>query len=172
MAIGSIIAIIGCLILSYQFRLNTSMLDLMPGLFVLGAGLGFAMALSVDVALINIPKEGQNNASGITSTGQSLGESMGTAIIGIILILGFMGGISHAVDVYAPDHSGDPQYEQGIYDYFQKVGSINDIKSDNLVMNIVDSILQDAMAFVMHVTAILMGIVFLLILRLEGKKTP
>ena len=172
MAIGSIIAIIGCLILSYQFRLNTTMLDLMPGLFVLGAGLGFAMALSVDVALINIPKEGQNNASGITSTGQSLGESMGTAIIGIILILGFMGGISHAVDVYAPDHSGDPQYEQGIYDYFQKVGSINDIKSDNLVMNIVDSILQDAMAFVMHVTAILMGIVFLLILRLEGKKTP
>ncbi|MBE6499975.1 MAG: MFS transporter [Methanobrevibacter thaueri] len=170
MALGSIIAIIGCILLSTQFRLTTTMFDLMPGMFVLGAGLGFLMALSVDVALINIPKEGQNNASGITSTGQSLGESMGTAIIGIILILGVAGGISNAIDHYAPDHSGDAQFEQGVYNYFQKVGNINDIKENTTVATIVDSILQDAMAFVMNVTAILMGVVFILTLRLQDKK--
>ena len=102
MAIGCIIAIVGCMLLSTQFRLHTSMLNLLPGMFIMGAGLGFAMALSVDIAIINVPPEGQNGASGITSTSQSLGESMGTAIIGIILILGVFGGISHAVDVYAP----------------------------------------------------------------------
>lgn len=56
-AIGSVIAIIGCVILSYQFRMDTTMLDLMPGMLILGAGLGFIMALSTDIALINIPKK-------------------------------------------------------------------------------------------------------------------
>ena len=171
MALGCLIAIIGCLMLSYQFRLNTTMMDLLPGMFVIGAGLGFAMSLSVDVALINVPPEGQNNASGLTSTGQSLGESMGTAIIGVILILGVFGGISHAVDIYAPDYSGNETFQLEVYNHFQTVGNLNDAQADNTVVEIVDLIIQDAMAFVMQITAIIMGIVFLLTLRLQGKKT-
>jgi len=57
MAIGCIISIVGCLILSYQFRLNISMLDLIVGQFLLGAGIGFMMALSADVALFDVPAE-------------------------------------------------------------------------------------------------------------------
>ena len=168
MTIGSVIAIIGCVILSYQFRMDTTMLDLMPGMLILGAGLGFIMALSTDIALINIPEENQNNASGIATTGQTLGESMGTAIIGIILILGVIGVISDAVDIYAPQYSGDEQFHQDVYDYFQKVGNIDEIKSqDSIIVNAADTIIQDAMGFVMLVTAILMGIVLILILRLQ-----
>ncbi|RAP49154.1 MAG: MFS transporter, partial [Methanosphaera sp. rholeuAM74] len=155
-------------ILSYQFRLDTTIMTLMPGLFILGAGLGFIMALCTDISLANVPAESQNNASGVNSTGQSLGESMGTAIIGIILILGVMGGISHAVDVYAPEHSGDEAFELQVYDQFQKVGNLNDIKSDETVVQIVDIIIQDTMAFVMQITALLMGIVFILTLRLQN----
>ena len=167
MAIRSILSIIGCLILSYQFRLDTSPLELLPGMFVLGAGFGFIMALSVDIALINVPDESQNNASGITSTGESLGESMGTAIIGIILILGVFGGISHAVDVHAPEYSGNETFQLEVFDHFEKVGNINEITADNTVMGIVDTIIQDSMGFVMIVTAILMAVVFVLTLRLQ-----
>ena len=168
-AIGCVMSIIGCLILSYQFRLDTTIFTLMPGLFVLGAGLGFIMALCTDISLSNVPAESQNNASGVNSTGQSLGESMGTAIIGIILILGVMGGISTAVDTYAPDHSGDEQFHQDVYNYFQKVGNLNDIK-DNTLINVVNIIIQETMAFVMQVTALIMVIVFILTLRLQDKK--
>lgn len=170
MVIGCIIAIVGCMLLSTQFRLHTSMLNLLPGMFIMGAGLGFAMALSVDIAIINVPPEGQNGASGITSTSQSLGESMGTAIIGIILILGVFGGISHAVDVYAPEYSGNETFELEAYESFQTVSSINDIQSDPTVVGIVDIILQDTMAFVMQITAIIMAIVLILTLLLEDKK--
>ena len=171
MAIGSIIAIIGCVILSYQFKINTTMLNLMPGMFVLGSGIGFIMALSTDIALINIPDENQNNASGITTTGQTLGESMGTAIIGIILILGVMGGIANGVDTYAPEYSGNEQVHQDIFDYFEKVGNVDEIKSENsTVINIADTVIQDSMAFVMLVTAVLMAIVFVLTFRLKDKK--
>ena len=171
MAIGSIIAIIGCVILSYQFKINTTMLNLMPGMFVLGSGIGFIMALSTDIALINIPDENQNNASGITTTGQTLGESMGTAIIGVILILGVIGGIANGVDTYAPEYSGNEQVHQDIFDYFEKVGNVDEIKSENsTVISIADTVIQDAMAFVMLVTASLMAIVFVLTFRLKDKK--
>ena len=171
MALGSIISLIGCLLLSYQFRMDTTMFDLMPGMLVLGSGLGFIMALSTDIALINIPDKKQNNASGVVTTGQTLGESMGTALIGIILILGVMGGISNAVDIYAPDYSSDEQFHQDIYDYFQKVGSTTEVKSENeTVVNIADTVVQDAMEFVMIVTAILMAVIFVLTLRLNDKR--
>ncbi len=171
MAIGSIIAIIGCVILSYQFKINTTMLNLMPGMFILGSGIGFIMALSTDIALINIPDENQNNASGITTTGQTLGESMGTAIIGVILILGVMGGIANGVDTYAPEYSGNEQVHQDIFDYFEKVGNVDEIKSENsTVINIADTVIQDSMAFIMLVTAALMAIVFVLTFRLKDKK--
>ncbi|MEE0942752.1 MAG: MFS transporter [Methanobrevibacter sp.] len=170
MAIGCIMSIAGCMLLSYQFRLDTSTLDLIPGLFVMGAGLGFLMALCTDISLVNISKESQNNASGINTTSQTLGESLGTAVIGIILILGVFGGISHAVDIYAPEYSGNETFHQEAYDYFQKVGSINEIKENNTIEDIVNIIIQDTMAFVMQVTAIIMGIVFILTLRLQDKK--
>ena len=156
--------------LSYQFKINTTIWELLPGMFVLGAGLGFIMALSVDIALIDIPDESQNNASGITSTGQSLGESMGTAIIGIILVLGIMGGVSDAVDMYIPEHSGDEAFESDVYDYFQNMDSVDTVKENSTVENILDTITQESMGFIMIVTAILMAIVFVLILRLKDMK--
>ena len=167
LAIGCIISIVGCLILSYQFKLNTTMLDLIPGQFLLGAGLGFMMALTVDVALFDIPDESQNNASGIVTTGDTLGSSMGTAIIGIILILGVMGGISTAVDTYAPAYSGDEQFHQEVYDCFQKLDTING--QDSIIVNTADIIIQNAMATVMYALAIITGVILILTLRIKDK---
>jgi fucose permease len=166
-AVGCLIAIIGCIILSYQFRLNTTMYDLMPGLFVLGAGLGFVMSLSTDISLANIPSENENNASGVLTTTQTLGESMGTALIGVILILGVMGGLSTAIDMYAPDHSGDPQFYDDAANYLQTAGTMDNVTQDSTLVKAVDTIIQEAMGFVMIVTAILLAIVFVVTLRLE-----
>ena len=48
------------------------------------------------------------------------------------------------------------------------MGNINDVKSDHTVVQIVDMIIQDAMAFVMQITAVIMGIIFILTLRLQN----
>ena len=167
MAIGCIISIVGCLILSYQFKLNVTMLDLIPGQFLLGTGLGFMMALAADVALFDVPAESQNNASGIITTGETLGSSLGTAIIGIILILGVMGGISTAVDTYAPDYSGNEQFHQEIYDYFQKLDTIEG--QDSVVVNTADIIIQNAMASVMYALAAVLVVILIITLRIKDK---
>ena len=143
------------------------MLDLIPGQFLFGAGIGLVMALTVDVALFDVPAESQNNASGIVSTGETLGSSMGTAIIGIILILGVMGGISTAVDTYAPDYSGDEQFHQEVYDHFQKLDTIDG--HDSVVVNTADIIIQNAMASVMVALAIVLGVILILTLRIKNK---
>ena len=173
MDISMAIAIIGCLLLSYQFRLSTTFLDLLPGMFIYGVGLGFPMALCVDTALLNVPDENQSSASGFVSTGQSLGMSMGTAIIGIILIIGAIGGMHDAIDTYAPDQVSNQEFHDNLQIYFEKLGHVNtsELKDeDSLKEKIVDIIIQDAMALVMYVTALLLAIGGVLTLSLKGKK--
>ena len=124
------------------------------------------MALATDASLFYVPAEGQNNASGIISTGETLGSSLGTAIIGIILILGVMGGISTAVATYAPDYSGDEQFHEAVYDYFQKLDTIEG--QDSIVVNTADIIIQNAMASVMYGLAIVLAAILILTLRLKN----
>ena len=81
-----------------------------------------------------------------------------------------MGGIGVAVDTYAPDHSGDAQFHQDIYNYFQKVGNLDDLKQNSTFVDAVNIIIQETMAFVMQITTIIMAIVFILTLRLQDKK--
>ena len=50
------------------------------------------------------------------------------------------------------------------------MASENDVNAEINVMNIVDTIIQETMGFVMIVTAILMAIVFVLTLRLKDMK--
>ena len=96
---------------------------------------------------------------------------MGTAIIGIILILGVFGGISHAVDIYAPEYSGNETFQLEAFNQFEQMENINNTETDITVRGILDTIIQDTMGFVMIVMAILMGIVFVLILRLKDMET-
>ena len=109
--------------------------------------------------------------SSIVTTGQTLGQSMGTAIIGVILILGIIGGITDAVDTYAPEYSGNQTFHEDVYDAFQSISSINDVKAENsTIQSIVNVIIKDSMQFVMYVTAALMAVIFVLTLRLSDKE--
>ena len=54
-------------------------------------------------------------------------------------------------------------------EYLQAAGTDNTTQ-DSTVMNAVDVIIQEAMGFVMVVTAILLGVVFIATLRLQPKK--
>ncbi len=173
MIMGFVISIIGCLLLSYQFTLTANFMDILPGMFIFGAGLGFPMALGIDISLSNIPPESQNSSSGFVSTGQSLGMSMGTAIIGVILILGAVGGMHDAINTYAPNQVTDAEFHDNIQVYFEKLGHVNtaELKHDtSLKEKIVSKIIQDAMALVMQVTALLLAIGGALTLTLKDRK--
>ena len=173
MIIGFILAIGSTFLLKYQFGLNTHFIDIAPGLTVFGLGLGFVISLGVDISLNTTPEEKQSTASGLITTSQTLGSSMGTAIIGCILIIGAFSGLHDAVDTYAPNYLDDNNITHHSGKYLEKLGHVNttELKHENsLTEKIVNTILKDAMKLVMDVTAILLTIGLCLTLTLHDEK--
>lgn len=86
---------------------------------------------------------------------------MGTAIIGVILIIGAVGGMHDAIDTYAPDHITDEEFHDNVQTYFEKLSHVNttELKHDaSLKEKIVSKVIQDAIARVMQITALLLAI--------------
>lgn len=170
--LGFLIAIAGSLLLSYQFTLVPSFEIILPEMFILGIGIGFPFSLGIDIALFNIPDESQNTASGFVSTTQSLGISMGTAIISLIIILGAVGGLHDVTDMYASDMTNDV-FKSNLDIYFDKLSLFDTTSVDNvdtLEEQVVNTVIQDTMAFVMKITALIFALGFILTLTFKDKK--
>ena len=99
LSIGFIVAMIGSLYLSFIFSLHTTILDMIPGILLLGAGMGIVFPHSANVIFAVARPDQQPDASGIMNTGINLGSAMGTAVLGVILILGGFGQMDHSYDI-------------------------------------------------------------------------
>ena len=163
--------IIGAVILRFQFGLHVTFLDIAPGMFLLGIGLGLVIALGIDVSIKGMDEESQSTASGLLTTSQTLGSSIGTAVIGCILIIGATAGIADAVDIYVPD-ANQTQFEVGTGDYLEKLGNLNEssILSQDVKAKIVNIVLTDAMKMVMDFTAILLLIGLILTHTIDNRR--
>jgi EmrB/QacA subfamily drug resistance transporter len=124
-SIGFLIALVGSFFLSFQFNLNTQISDIIPGTLLIGIGLGLALPITGNLVLSSAPSNKQSDATGILSTSASLGSSMGTAIIGIIFILGIVSGINTAVDQTFPNEFSKDQIKQNLTQYEEKMKTTN-----------------------------------------------
>jgi len=70
---------------------------LLPGLFIYGAGLGLIASQIVNLVMSAVDPKQTAEASGITSTLETLGSSVGTAIIGTVLVVSLTNGIGRLV---------------------------------------------------------------------------
>ncbi|MEV0151216.1 MULTISPECIES: MFS transporter [unclassified Nonomuraea] len=110
--IGRNILVIGSLLMAgglfwVQCALNgaapghTGAWPLVPGLLVAGVGLGFVVVPLVDIVLTAVPEHLAGGASGIFSTAQQFGGSLGVALIGSLFFThasrGLTDALTHAV---------------------------------------------------------------------------
>jgi len=116
-SIGFLLSLMGSFLLSFQFNLNTTVWDLVPGSLLLGVGLGLAFPVTSNIVLSSADDSEQSDASGILSTCSSLGSSMGTAIIGLVLILGVINGLYAAVDQTFPNEFTKDEIKQNLTHY-------------------------------------------------------
>ena len=174
MVLGFVIAIGGCFILRNQFTPDAGFLTLFPGLLIFGAGLGIPNSLSVDVPLAMVPLQEQNSCSGLVSTGQNLGLSMGTGIMGVVLTLGAVSGLREAINTYTPLNLSYEAFRVNAEMYMQKMGNVDPltltVKDQAAYQKIVNVIYQDAMGLVMMVAAGLMVLGLILTFSLKVKK--
>ena len=174
MILGFVIAISGCLLMRNRFTPDNSFMSLFPSMLIYGFGLGFPSALSVDVPLSTVPPEAQNSCSGLVSTGQNLGLSMGTAIIGVVLTLGAVSGLQEAINTYTPMNLSDEAFRANAEMYMQKMGHVDPltltVKDQEAYQKIVNTIYHDAMGLVMIVVIGLMVLGIILALTLSDLK--
>lgn len=95
---GLIIQLVGIFLLINIFSLKTTIWDMMPGVFLLGAGYGFTTTLLPNNILNSAPQNKQNDASAIMETGSKIGQSMGTALIGTILLFSVFFSLGPALE--------------------------------------------------------------------------
>jgi EmrB/QacA subfamily drug resistance transporter len=173
-SIGFLIALAGSFFLRYQFNLNTQVYDIVPGTFLLGIGLGLALPITGNLVLSSAGADKQSDASGIMSTSANLGSSMGTALIGIVLILGTINGIYMAVDQTFPNEFSKEDIKQNLTNYEQtmKTSNITGLKSNetSIAYTIVNKTISDAMRAAFDFVSLIFLIGFFISLYIRPMK--
>jgi EmrB/QacA subfamily drug resistance transporter len=179
---GIIIAAIGVFVLQNLFsgpEIVTGS-DLAIGLTIYGVGIGFVLALLGNMLISAVPDDKQNEGSGMINTVRNLGFSMGTAIIGTVLVAFMLSGIATGVmtsDVIQVDMPKDELVAE-LHDYAQKMqaehATIDLSKYPEEKVNefkrIVHSATQSAMKQSFLVIFIILVVTLIFALFIPGKK--
>jgi MFS family permease len=80
------VTVVGIVLLIGLIRATPSIWAFVPGLFLIGLGLGAMLTPSVNVVQSSFPEEQQGEISGLSRSVSNLGSSFGTAIAGTILV--------------------------------------------------------------------------------------
>lgn len=91
MMAGFVVSILGVLLIAGYVAVGSSPLGMLPGIFIYGLGLGLVTSQVVNMIMTTIPSNKTAEAAGVTSTLETLGSSVGTAIVGTVLVVALTG---------------------------------------------------------------------------------
>jgi MFS family permease len=83
---GFVITIFGLILLLLLANATSNILYFIPGLLFLGLGVGVMLTSSVNVVQSSFPEKDQGEISGLSRSISNLGSSLGTAIVGSVLV--------------------------------------------------------------------------------------
>jgi MFS family permease len=83
---GFVITIFGVILLLFFAGATSSILTFIPGLLLMGIGVGVMLTSSVNVVQSSFPEKDQGEISGLSRSVSNLGSSLGTAIVGSVLV--------------------------------------------------------------------------------------
>lgn len=83
---GLLFDIIGIIVLRYSLSVSATTATLIPGLILYGAGMGMVMAQISNLTLSSVSVREAGEASGVSNTLRQIGSSLGSAVIGAVLL--------------------------------------------------------------------------------------
>ncbi len=92
---GFVAAMIGTGLLLWLARGQASYWTFVPGLLVIGLGIGVMLTASVNVVQSSFGEQDQGEISGLSRSVSNLGSSLGTAIAGSVLVMPLVTGNRH-----------------------------------------------------------------------------
>jgi fucose permease len=163
---------IGLSTLALRASVEGGYLSVLPGLLVLGFGMGLTMTPATEAITATLPANKQGVASALNDTSRELGGAVGIALLGSILTAGY----SSNVDDFATTLPGEIGELVGD-DYFVALNAAVMIAGDdpNLAARIVDAAQHayvDSWATSMWVGAAILTIGFAYVLVAGPKRQP
>ncbi len=89
---GFVVTLAGLLLLLWLAGKTSSIWTFVPGLLLVGAGVGVMLTSSVNVVQSAFPENDQGEISGLSRSVSNLGSSLGTAIAGSVLVADLLTG--------------------------------------------------------------------------------
>ena len=83
---GFLVTAVGMILLLALVRANAGIWRWIPGLLLFGAGVGVMLTSSVNVVQSSFPDQDQGEISGLSRSVSNLGSSLGTALVGSVLV--------------------------------------------------------------------------------------
>ena len=83
---GFLVTAVGMILLLALVRAHSAVWTWIPGLFLFGAGVGVMLTSSVNVVQSSFPEADQGEISGLSRSVSNLGSSLGTALVGSVLV--------------------------------------------------------------------------------------
>lgn len=120
--VGFLIAAVGTYILGGVFNVNTQIIDLVPGTVIFGVGIGFLLSQLTNLTMSAAGEENETDASGLLNCFKNLGYSMGTALIGVLLLLGIFGGLTAGIEsTTVADNMTKEQIQENLFNHVEKM---------------------------------------------------
>ena len=95
MATGAVVFALGHLALWVEVRADAPIAALAPGLALAGVGMGVALTSLIGAAMTGVEPATVGAVSGVLSTVQQVGNTLGVAVVGMV----FFGGVTAGYDV-------------------------------------------------------------------------
>jgi len=83
---GFVLTILGIVLLLVLSGATQSIIFFLPGLFLIGSGVGIMLTSSVNVVQSAFPEKDQGEISGLSRSISNLGSSLGVSIVGSVLV--------------------------------------------------------------------------------------
>ena len=87
---GFVLTILGMILLVWLASATSPLLNFMPGLLLMGLGIGVMLTSSVNVVQSAFPEKDQGEISGVSRSVSNLGSALGTSIVGSVLLTTFL----------------------------------------------------------------------------------
>ena len=120
--IGSALFITGLALLARMVSVEGGYLSILPGLLVLGVGIGLLMSPSTTAITESLPEEQQGVASALNDTVREFGGAVGIALLGSVLNAGYRSSVSGSTSELSPELAH--RVEEGIGSAYASAGEL------------------------------------------------
>jgi len=172
--VGFIISAVGAYLLGGVFNINTQMMDIIPSTIIFGVGVGFLLSQLTNLTMSAAREDQETDASGLYNSFKNLGYSIGTALIGVLLLLGIFGGLTSGIgESGLAGNMSKQQIQDSLFNYVEKMQTgTPDIPPAQVpqATQIIDSTISSSMKMAFNVLALILFLGFIISIFLPKRE--